>query len=146
MDAERQRLHEIRAVHGGLWRTLVELKHHQRDYAALNLPSLADARNAERQAVNDYLGHLATLVRMPDQVDRVQKMKVEIADWYARWDRAIEQSGSPEVLLTFSENDYTELNRLMVEFDRRQLEIWDDSNRVLFQRRELFFSILAAIA
>jgi len=146
MDAERQRLHEVRAVHGALWRTLVELKHDQRDYTALNLPSLLERRKAERQSVNDYLAHLTSLVVLPDQTDRVQKMRAELDAWYARWDGAVEQTGSPEVLMMFSDSDFAVLDKLMADFDRRQLDLWDTSNSTLLQRRELFFSILAAIA
>ena len=146
MDAERQRLHEIRAVQGALWRTLVELKHDQHDYAALSLPSILERRKLERQSVDDYLAHLTTLVRFTDQKERVQKMRAALDQWYDRWDRAVEQRGTPEALQTFSENDFAALNTLMAEFDRRQLELWDNSNRVLLERRELFFSILAGIA
>ena len=146
MDAERQRLHEVRAVHGALWRTLVELKHDQRDYAALGLPSLLQRRQAGRQSVDDYLAHLTSLVRLPDQKERVRKMRAELDAWYARWDGAVEQGGSPEGLLRFSESDFAALNALMADFDRRQLDVWDDANKTLFERRELFFSILAAIA
>ena len=146
MDAERQRLHEVRAVHGGLWRTLVELKHDQRDYAALGSPSVLEKRNAERQAVKDYLAHLATLLRSAEQRDRLQQIKQDFESWSARWDRAAEQPGSPEVLLALSETDFAELNRLLSDFDQTQLRRWDESNRTLHARRELFFSILAAIA
>ena len=146
MDAERQRLHEVRAVHGSLWRALVELKHDYRDYAALGLPSILAQQKLARQSASDYLAHLATLVRDPDQIARVQRLKTEIDAWSARWEQAVEQSGSPEVLLTFSESDFAVMNKLLADIDHRQLELWDDANRTLFARRELFFSILAAIA
>ena len=53
MDAERERVQEVLSVHGSLWRTLVELKHDQRELASLGLPSIQERRQRDRQAVND---------------------------------------------------------------------------------------------
>jgi PAS domain S-box-containing protein len=147
MDAQRERLHQVLSVHGALWRDLVELKHDQLDVASLDLKSMRDRRQAARRSVTDYLAHLTTLVQAPDQAERVRQLKTEFETWSKRWDAAAEQSaGSPEMLLTFTENDFTALDKLLVDFDHRQHELWDESNRTLMQRRQLFFSILGAIA
>lgn len=146
MDAERERLHQVLGVHGSLWRSLVELKHDQHDFAVQDLPSIRERLQRERQAANDYLAQLSQLVTVPDQADRVRQMHVAFEDWSKKWDTAVQQTGSPEVLFTLSEGDFAPLNKLLTEFDHRQHELWDSSNRLLFQRRELFFTILAVIA
>jgi PAS domain S-box-containing protein len=146
MDAERERVQEVLGVHGSLWRTLVELKHDQRELAVLGLASIQERRQRDRQAVNDYFAHLATLLRAPDQIDRLQRIKQEYEGWSSRWDRAVEQTGSPEVLLTFTESDFATLESLLNEFDQRERDLWDASVRTLAQRRQIFFSILAALA
>jgi PAS domain S-box-containing protein len=146
MDAERERIQEVRGVHGSLWRTLVDLKHDQRDFAVLGLPSIQERRQRERQAVNDYIAHLTTLLRVPDQIQRLQQIKEEFDGWSSRWDRAVEQTGSPEVLLTLTESDFSTLERMLVEFDQRERDLWEESVRTLAQRRQMFFLIMAALA
>lgn len=146
MDAERQRLSEILNVHGSLWRTLVELKHDQHDLVVLDLPSIRERLRIERAAVNDYLAHEASLVRSPDQVNRLQDLQQLFQKWSETWDTAVPQSGSPEVLLTRSETDFTPVAKTLAEFDRRERELWEESIQDLAARRRVFFSILAAVA
>jgi len=146
LDFERQRLSEIRTVHGALWRSLVELKHDQHDFALLDLRSIQERRQRGRGAVNDYLAHLDTLVREPDQAARQKKLKELVDEWTAKWDAATEQTGSPEVLLTFAEKDFEPIEQVLADFDRRAAELWDDSVRDLQRGRQLFFSILGGIA
>ena len=64
MDAERQRIAEVLNVHGSLWRTVIELKH--------------DQREAERRSIDDYLAHLDTLVSDPDQRERLQQIRARL--------------------------------------------------------------------
>jgi PAS domain S-box-containing protein len=146
MDADRGRILQVQRVHGSLWRSLVELKHDQHDLAALDLPAIRERRQRERQAVDDYFAHLATLVVAPDQAERLRRIKMEFEGWSSRWDRAVEQAESAEVLLTYSEADFSNLEKLLQEFDRREHDVWEGSVRLLAQRRQLFFSILAALA
>ena len=145
MDAERQRLSEILNVHGALWRALVELKHDQHDLAVLDLPSIRERLRNERIAVNEYLAHEASLVTAPDQVNRIQELRLQLQKWSETWDTAVPQSGSPEVLLTLSEADFAPVSKLLADFDRRERELWEESIRELASRRTLFFSILAAM-
>ena len=116
MDAERQRLAEVLHIHGALWRTLVELKHDQ---------------GADHDTIRDYFAQQFTLVRAPDQQARLQQLNSA----YERW-RA---SGSGEA-------NFEPVASLLAEFDTRERDIWNDTNRELVRRRELFFSILAAAA
>ncbi|HEX8031149.1 MAG TPA: response regulator [Vicinamibacterales bacterium] len=146
MDAERQRLSEIHSVHGSLWRSLVELKHDQHDLAALDVPSIRERLRVERSAVDDYLAQEAVLVRAPDQVNRVQELRQLLQRWSATWDTAVPQSGSPEVLLARSEADFQPVAKLLADFDRRERELWEESFRLLAERRTIFFSILATMA
>jgi PAS domain S-box-containing protein len=146
MDADRQRLHGVLSVHGSLWRALVELKHDQHDFAVQDAGAIRARRQAERQAVNDYFAHLFTLIGVPDQRDRLEQLQAEFGRWSERWDQAVEKAGSPEASLSISDADFAPLDRLLADFDRRQQELWDSSNRVLMQRRQLFFTVLAGIA
>jgi PAS domain S-box-containing protein len=146
MDAERQRVQEVLALHGSMWRALVELKHDQHDAALLDLPAIRDRRQAERQAVNDYLAHLGTLVEATDQRRRLQQIKQEFDNWSARSDQKAAIGTSPQAMLSTTESDFTALDRLLYEFDRREHEVWDASVSVLTFRRRLFFLILGIIA
>jgi PAS domain S-box-containing protein len=144
MDAERQRIAEVLNVHGSLWRALVELKHDQHDLVVLDLPTIRDRVRAGRSAVNDYFAHQATILRAQEQRDRLNALKQAYDKWAGTWDAAVPQAGSPEVLLTFSERDFEPINRMLAEFDQRERQLWEDAVRILAQRRQLFFSIVAA--
>jgi PAS domain S-box-containing protein len=146
MDVERQRVAEVLSVHGSLWRTLVELKHDQHDLAALNVPSLGERLNAERRAVNDYFSHLDTLVSEPDQRERLAQVKTAYENWAVRWRTDAAALDPTEALLKASDSDFEPVARLLAEFDRRERQTWDESNRWLISRREVFFGTLAVIA
>ena len=144
MDAERQRVSEILGVHGSLWRTLVELKHDQHDFAALNLPAIGERLKQERAAVNDYLAHEATLIRAPEQRDRLEQIKKQFGEWSAKWDAAGAQPSL--AILTASDQQFEPIAAQLAEFDRREREVWDAASRDLYERRTMFFFILAGVA
>lgn len=145
MDAGRERIQQVISAHGLLWRTLVELKHNQHDYAMLDVPALADRRARERRTVNDYLTHLTTLVQEPDQAARLREIKAEYDRWIARWDQTVQRDSSPDALLAFSESDFASLERLMQQFDQRERTLWDESIALMAFRRQVFFTTLAAL-
>jgi PAS domain S-box-containing protein len=146
MDVERQRIVEVRAVHAALWRTLVELKHDQHDYAVLDLPSIREQLVRQRAAVNDYLAHEVTLIREPEQRQHLEELKRLIAAWEANWDSAAPSSGSPEVLLTLSEADFAPIADALAAFDRRERELWEQAVRTLTAGRRTFFTTLSVLA
>jgi PAS domain S-box-containing protein len=146
MDAERQRISEVLQVHGSLWRVLVDLKHDQFDLAATDLPSLRDRVRTERAAVSDYLAREASLVQLPEQKTRLDQIRTAYQAWTAHWDTTPNQSGSPEVLLTLSNNDFAPIERLLIEFDERERQLWDDAIRTMTRRRTVFFWILSGLA
>jgi signal transduction histidine kinase/DNA-binding response OmpR family regulator/HAMP domain-containing protein len=146
MDAERQRISELLSVHGSLWRALVELKHDQHDLVVLNLPSIRDRLQRQRSAVNDYLAREATLVRLPEQRERLQQINAQFERWSMRWDPVTGQSDSPEVLLSLSETDFEPIEALLGAFDQHERESWDGANRLMTARRSLFFTIVSTLA
>jgi PAS domain S-box-containing protein len=146
MDADRERVQAVLALHGSMWRSLVELKHDQHDFAVLDLPAIRQRRQTERQAVNDYLAHLGTLVQEPDQRQRLLQIKQEFDTWSAKWDQSAAQGTSAQAMLTTAESDFAPLDKLLSDFDRREHEDWDASVGVLAFRRRLFFLILGIIA
>ncbi|MBY0492906.1 MAG: response regulator [Cyanobacteria bacterium] len=125
MDVERQRVAGILSIHGSLWRTVVELKHDQRDLVELNAPSIAARIETERQSITDYLSHLDTLVVEPDQRERLKQIRAQLEG---------------------SEIAFEPAEKLLAEFDQRERQTWDEASRWLIQRREVFFAILAVIA
>jgi PAS domain S-box-containing protein len=144
-DAERQRIGEVLNVNASLWRSLVELKHDQHDVAVLSLPSIETRLQAERTAVNDYLAHQATLVRDPEQIDRLQKLKSVVDQWSALWSGGVNLAETPDTLLEMSERDFAPISTLLADFDRRGRELANNSERLLTRRRQLFFSIMTMI-
>jgi nitrate/nitrite-specific signal transduction histidine kinase len=144
MDAERQRVSEVLNVHGSLWRTLVELKHDQDDQAALGLPSAGDRLQSERSAVDDYFAHEASLVSTPGQRERLQQLKAAYDEWSAIW--AAGSTASSDALRSSSDAQFAPVLTLLAEFDARERDLWNNTNRELARRREVFFFILAGIA
>ncbi|HWI18847.1 MAG TPA: response regulator [Vicinamibacterales bacterium] len=146
MDAERQRISEVLQVHGSLWRVLVELKHDQYDFAATDLPSLRERVQRGRSAVADYLARQATLIRHPEQKARLEQIRAAFETWTANWDNTRPQSGSPEMLLTLSNDNFSTLEGLLVEFDQRERELWSDAILVMTRSRAFFFWVISALA
>ena len=144
-DADRQRLAEIVNIHGSLWRSLVELKHDQHDVAVLSLPSIEQRLQAERSAVNDYLARQATLVRDPQQVERVRLLREQYDKWSATWTSGVDRSEPADILVAMSERDFAPISSLLSDFDRRGRELASESERLLTRRRQLFFSIMTSI-
>ena len=144
-DADRQRLAEIVNIHSSLWRSLVELKHDQHDVAVLSLPSIEQRLQAERSAVNDYLAHQATLVRDPQQVERVRLLREQYDKWSATWTSGVDRSEPADILVAMSERDFAPISSLLSDFDRRGRELANESERLLTRRRQLFFSIMTSI-
>ena len=144
-DADRQRLAEIVNIHSSLWRSLVELKHDQHDVAVLSLPSIEQRLQAERSAVNDYLAHQATLLRDPEQIERVRLLREQYDKWSATWTSGVDRSEPADILVAMSERDFAPISSLLSDFDRRGRELANESERLLTRRRQLFFSIMTSI-
>ncbi len=144
-DADRQRLGIILNINGSLWRSLVVLKHDQHDVAVKPLPSIQARLQAERTAVNDYLARQAALIRDPQQAERLQRLKAMVDEWSTHWTVGVDRSQPEEVLLELSERDFAPINTLLSEFDQRERELSDASERLLTRRRQLFFSVMTAI-
>ena len=144
-DADRQRLAEIVNIHSSLWRSLVELKHDQHDVAVLSLPSIEQRLQAERSAVNDYLAHQATLLRDPEQIERVRLLREQYDKWSATWTSGVDRSEPADILVAMSERDFAPISSLLSDFDRRGRELANESERLLTRRRQLFLSIMTSI-
>src|SRR5688572_22687566 len=95
MDAERYNIAEILAVHGQLWRAAVENNRDQHDFALTGDPAIADQIVKRRAAVDDYLAHLDSLLRVPEQREQLERLRAQMARWRATWDTRI---ASPEPL------------------------------------------------
>ncbi|HEX4912369.1 MAG TPA: histidine kinase dimerization/phospho-acceptor domain-containing protein, partial [Vicinamibacterales bacterium] len=148
MDAERQRIAEVLSVHGRLWRTAIENKHDQESYALTRMSEVQQRIDERRRASDDYLAHLDSLLRVPEQRERHAQLRMQISAWRASWDAkaAAPTQYSPAQLIVESRAEFEAINRLLVEFDERERRLWDEANRVLIQRREVFFTIMTALA
>jgi PAS domain S-box-containing protein len=144
MDAERERIAQTRSIHAALWRTLASLEHDQRD--SFTLPSINERQQQERQAVSDYFAHQDALVRDPEQRQRLQNLKAAVGTWSARWTAAVTSGSSDPQLLAGAEQDFAPIEKLLADFDQREVQLWDEALRVMNQRRQLFFVIIASIA
>ena len=146
MDNERQRVAEVLNIHGALWRTMVELKHDQHDFAVLDGTATPEKLQRDRQAVDDYFAHEAALLTDLAQQHRLAQLKKEFDAWALRWDQSIAETGSRQELIAASEADFASIEKLLQEFDRYERETWTAAQRWLTQRRGWFFMILAAVA
>lgn len=148
MDAERQRIAEILNVHGSLWRTLVEMKHDQHDFALVPVDSIRENVARERRAVEDYRNRLDHLVQDAAQVERLAKLRISTDRWFAEWNQA---SRTPNVstatsLIVQSERDFDPINTLMTEFESRERDLSAAAIGVMTDRRRFFFVIVTTYA
>jgi PAS domain S-box-containing protein len=111
----------------------------------LSLPSIEQRLQAERSAVNDYLAHQATLLRDPEQVERVRLLREQYDKWSATWTSGVDRSEPADILVAMSERDFAPISSLLSDFDRRGRELANESERLLTRRRQLFFSIMTSI-
>jgi PAS domain S-box-containing protein len=148
MDAERHRMAEILAVHGQLWRAVVESNRDQEHYTLTLDRQLARQIAQRRTAVDDYLAHLDSLLRVPEQRQHLEQLRTLIASWRVTWDaRAAAPDGStPTQLIAESSAEFGPINALMAEFDRRERQVWDEAAAELERRRELFFLVITSLA
>jgi PAS domain S-box-containing protein len=142
MDEERRRVTEVLNVHGALWRTLVELKHDQHELASLGGPALRERVRQERQSASDYFSHLQGLVVHADQRERLNRLRVEYDAWSARWDLVMSQPGD----VPAADSDFASIDQLLTDFDNHERDVWNEAQRLLSQRRSMFFLVLAGIA
>ncbi|MFM8535796.1 MAG: histidine kinase dimerization/phospho-acceptor domain-containing protein, partial [Acidimicrobiia bacterium] len=77
---------------------------------------------------------------------RLEELRTAIDQWTANWNTTPAQSGSPEVLLTFSNNDFAPIKKLLIEFDARERELWSDAIAHMTSQRELFFWVITGLA
>ena len=149
MDAERHRIAEILAVHGQLWRAVVETNRDQEHYTLTLDPQLARQIAERRAAADDYLAHLDSLLRVPEQRQHLQQLRTLMGSWRATWDAraaAPPDGSTPTQLIAESTAEFGPINALMAEFDRRERQVWDDAAVELERRRELFFLVITSLA
>ena len=148
MDSERQRIAEVLSIHGRLWRTTIENRHDQESYALARVPEVRVRIEERRRAANDYLAHLDAMLRAPEQRQRHAELREQILAWRAAWDAkaASPSQVSPQQLILESRAEFEQINKLLVDFDARERELWEDANRNLIRRRERFFSIVTTLA
>jgi PAS domain S-box-containing protein len=148
MDAERHRIAEILAVHGQLWRAVVETNRDQEHYTLTLDRELARQIAERRAAADDYLAHLDSLLRVPEQRQHLEQLRALIGSWRVTWDaRAAAPDGStPTQLIAESNAEFAPIHALMTEFDRRERQVWDDAAAALERRRELFFLVITSLA
>jgi PAS domain S-box-containing protein len=148
MDAERHRIAEILAVHGQLWRAVVETNRDQEHYTLTLDRELARQIAERRAAADDYLAHLDSLLRVPEQRQHLEQLRTLIGRWRVTWDaRAAAPDGStPTQLIAESNAEFAPIHALMTEFDRRERQVWDDAAAELGRRRELFFLVITSLA
>jgi PAS domain S-box-containing protein len=148
MDAERYNIAEILAVHGQLWRAAVENNRDQQNFALTRDSAIADQITRRRAAVDDYLAHLESLVRLPEQRQQLQQLRERMTRWRATWDaRSAASEPMPAVdLIAVSAAEFEPIDTLLAAFDRNARGRWNDAAAYLASRRELFFAIVTALA
>ena len=147
MDTDRKNISEVISIHGRLWRLVIENKHDQESYALTRLPEVRQRIEERRRSSDDYLAHLDSLALVPEQRERHALLRKQILDWRAAWDAKAASAIQvpPQQLILESRAEFEGINRLLVEFDERQREIADATERALVRRREIFFSIMTAL-
>jgi PAS domain S-box-containing protein len=148
LDVERQRIGEVLSIHGRLWRLAIENKHDQESYALTRLPDVRRRIDERRIAADDYLAQLDSMVRAPEQRQRHAELRRQIVAWRGSWDAkaAAPTQYAPQQLILESRAEFEEINRLLVAFDERERGLWEEANRALIRRREVFFTIMATLA
>jgi len=125
----QERLSNIIHVHGTVWRALVEMKDDQLSHM---LSTSTRSSDNARQAHDAYLRaitRLVTLVRDPDQKDRLAKIQ-SVAGSSIALSRAAPPSRplSEAEIATFIRNSddmFATATELLAAFERRELELYD---------------------
>ena len=148
LDADRQRITQVLTVHGQLWRALVDSKHRYENLALTRLPDVRRQIDENRAAVDDYAAHLETLLLVPEQKERLTKLRSAIIAWRTAWDQKLVETElpSPNALLAESETAFADVDKRLVEFDQAQHAIWAAAQQDLLARRELFFLVISGLA
>lgn len=148
MDAERQRIADVLNVHQSMWRSLVEMKHDQHDFALTGLASIRDTLERERRDVETYKQRLDELSTEPDQIERLAKLRISMDRWFAAWSQnSRAQPASPATsLLELSEQDFAPIGTLLTEFDTVERATSGAAVEVMTRRRRTFFIIVTTWA
>jgi PAS domain S-box-containing protein len=147
MDVERQRITEVLSIHGRLWRMAIENQHDQEGHALTRSPEVRQRIDDRRRATDDYVSHLESLLREPDQLSRLADLRTQLARWRASWDAkaAAPQALSAQQLIADSHSEFEPISRLLVDFDARQRQLRQEADQLLIFRREVFFTIMTTI-
>jgi PAS domain S-box-containing protein len=148
MDEQRERIAQVTEIHSSLWRTLVEMKHDQHDFALTGVPSLRQHIEDQKRSVADYSARLAALVRDPDQAERLSRLRVTVDRWMAEWTQSSRLPGmtTPAALFETSDAEFEPINTMLIEFGARERELWEAGLEVMAGRRQLFFLIVSGFA
>ena len=148
MDDERQRIASVLSLHGRLWRTAIENKHDQESFALTRLPEVRRRIDERRRVSDDYIAHLDTMLRLPEQRQRHAELRNAILSWRRSWDAKAADPGqySPEQLIADSRAEFQQIDRLLIDFDAFEHRVSEEAERVLILRRERFFSLMTSLA
>lgn len=146
MDAERERIAAIRSVHGEMWRTLVDMRHGQRDYVLVPQQDLRNTLDRQRASVVTYLTRLDELERDPQQLERLQQLKNDVGHWGEEW--ALRSKSAPVApgQVESADPTYDSIVALLTAFDAREQELADNGRTLMLSRRRLFFIIVGSYA
>mgnify|MGYP003349186833 CR=1 FL=1 len=95
------------------------------------------------------LGRRALLdvaLRDPQQLERLQQLKVDLAHWGEEWSLRSQNASAPAALVTESDRTYDAVVSLLSAFDAREQELADKGRQLLLNRRRLFFLIVGSYA
>jgi PAS domain S-box-containing protein len=147
MDVERHRIADILAVHGQLWRATVENNRDQENFALTRDPIVEQRIRERRAAVDDYLAHLDSLLRVPEQRQHLEELRSAMTRWRATWDARATSPVllTPQELIVESNADFAPINSLMTVFNEREQQLWDGAAVELQRRREVFFGVMATL-
>jgi len=148
MDTERQRVPQVLNLSGQLWRNVLEHRHALTTYAVSRDPSVPPRVQQGRLAIDDDLVQLQALARTPEEERRLGAVKAAFETWRTAWDQ---QLAAPNAIagrtaMTAGDPEFAALEQRFQEFEAHLHELQVAGDRLLQSRRELFFTLISAMA
>ena len=128
INAEQARLGDVLNLHGTMWRALVEARTSHLAFELTGVPALRAQRDGSRRIYTGTMALLRASVRDRSQLDRLARIRANVADWTSDWDRPLPTPpgrtvGSENALADRSAAAFVEINRDLVEFETTEREL-----------------------
>jgi len=149
MDAERRRLPVALNISSQLWRDVLAKRYAVASYAVTRDPAIPRRILQRRRLVDGQLAQLVALARTSAETERLADLQAALTAWRTAMDGRLTRitSGSaPSLDGAAGEMEFAALEEHFQKFVNLESDLQSAADRLLQSRRELFFSLISAMA